>query len=139
MSRLIFFFLLFFTPLVAETAPIPEPTLPQELADELRKTEGKEPTAFAEQFSKMLFYLGLLLGLLFVVLWFLKKFQMQQGLKLNETNLIRVLETRALSHKSILYLVDVEENTYLIAESHSGLTLLGKIDENPNKTPRSPS
>jgi flagellar biosynthetic protein FliO len=131
MNRLFFFLILFLTPLLAE-APSEEPRLPQELINEIKKAEEKEPNRFAEQFSKMLFYLGILIGLLFVILWFVKKFQVEQSLKLNKTSVIQVLETRPLSQKSILYLVAIEETTYLLSESQGGVTLIQKIDEKIN-------
>ena len=115
---LILLALLVALPLVAQT------DLPPELAKELKAAEANGGSRFFEEFLNMLFMLGLLVGLLYVGTWIFKKMATTKMVQINETSSIKVLEQRALSTKSSLYIVEVEGKKIILGESINGITLL---------------
>lgn len=93
---------------------------PLEKELELREDEDR----FFYQFIKMLGTLGLLIGFMLFASWFLKRLLNTRVQQMNTTSYIKVIERRALSNKSSLYLVEVQGKTFVVGESMQGLSLI---------------
>lgn len=96
-------------------------------AQEPQEAPAKELTQemnYWDEFSKMLFFLGLIVLSLLVLAWLSKQVMHTREEQLNKTNSIKVLEKRALSQKSMAYLVEVPGKMILVGESPSGLKAL---------------
>lgn len=69
-------------------------------------------------FAKMLVSLIVLVALLFVSYWFLRRLIQNRLQKGVDNAAIQILEKRMISPKTMLYLVEVENKKILLAESH---------------------
>ena len=110
------------TPKYQPTYQIPKylsPVFPME--DIIHKPTEQDDRFLTELFS-MLATLGLIIAALLLVLWFMKRLMNTRVEQLNASSSIRISERRALSPKSMLYLIEVENKTILIAESINGIT-----------------
>lgn len=85
---------------------------------------SKQNDKFLVEFLNMLATLGFVIALILVIAWFLKRFVNTRLESMNANSAIRVVEKRGLSPKTILYLLEVEGKTILVAESQNGLTAL---------------
>lgn len=83
---------------------------------------------FQGKFMNMILILVLLIGFMILASWSLKRMMKSRLTQINQNSLIKVLETRQLSPKSTLYLVDIEGKTFLIGESPSSLSHLATLD-----------
>lgn len=83
---------------------------------------------FFWEFINMLSTLGIVLVALLVVVWVLKRFNQGKLEQLNSTSAIRILERRAISQKSVLYLVEIEGTALVFAESTNGVTQLSQFE-----------
>jgi len=92
-----------------------------------------EPT-FYQEFLHMLWTLGLLLGVLILIAYLLKRIMHTRIQQANVSSSIKILESRALSQKNALHLIQVGEVKALIAEGHEGVTLLSKSGESLDET-----
>lgn len=99
----------------------------QELVGEIVKTGQSQEINYWDEFSKMLFLLSLIIFSLLVLAWLSKQVMNTREEQLNKTNTIKVLEKRALSQKSMAYLLEVPGKMLLIGESPSGLKALCEI------------
>jgi len=75
---------------------------------------------FLGDFLNMALTLAFVLGLAFVSILFLKKIMRSKMREMNKATGIKVLERRALSAKSSLYLLDVLGKGVLVGESQAG-------------------
>lgn len=76
-----------------------------------------EPDQFQAKFFHMLFILALLIGFMILASWALKRMMKARITQVNQTSLIKVLETRQLSPKTNLFLIEIEGKMLLIGES----------------------
>lgn len=83
---------------------------------------------FTMQLLNMLFMLGLLIGLLIFVSWFLKKMLHSRIQQANEDSAIKVLEQRTISARTTIYALDIEGKTYVLAETANALVALQPIE-----------
>ena len=101
-----------------------------------------EPDDYQSKFMNMLFMLGLLIGFMLFASWLLKRMSRSRVTNLNQGSDIKVLETRYLSPRATLYLLDIHGKNILIAESPMGVSHISSFrsiedDENDfQKTPR---
>ena len=72
----------------------------------------------------MMATLGLIISLILIVAWFLKRMLNSRQEQANATSLIKVIERRSLSPKTAIYLLEIEGKSVLISESHNGVTHL---------------
>ena len=93
----------------------------QTLEEEL--TQDYKPMEFKWAFLKMLFWLVILVGFFFVTLYMFKKLSHSRLDTINQHKMIKVLEKRALSPKTVLYLVEYENKKALIGESQNELKI----------------
>lgn len=84
----------------------------------------EETSRFMTEFFKMLFVLGGMVIVLFAISWYVKRYTAQRIEKANDTNVIKVIEQRTLSARSVIYLLDVEGKSYLVGETPHGLVKL---------------
>lgn len=93
----------------------------------------RESDTFQAKFFNMLLILGLLIGFMILASWALKRMMKTKMSQLNTASTIKVLETRYLSPRATLYLIEIEDRTFLIAESPTNTTYLAnfpsKIEE----------
>lgn len=81
-----------------------------------------EADDFQSKFMNMLFMLGLLIGFMLFASWLLKRMSRSRVTNLNQGSDIKVLETRYLSPRATLYLLDIHGKNILIAESPMGVS-----------------
>ncbi len=105
--------------------------LPDAYHDPLVDPVVKDSDTFQSKFMNMLFLLGLLIGFMLLASWILKKMTKTRVTQLNQASSIKVLETRYLSPRSTLYLLDVQGQTLLIAESPMGVAQLASLGTTP--------
>ena len=77
--------------------------LPPELANAVRQADIKGDSRFFDEFLNMLFYLGLVVLFILILVWFLKRVStagLEQG---NKVSAIKIVEKRSLSPKTTLY------------------------------------
>lgn len=84
--------------------------------------------SFGSKVAHMLVILSLLIGFMILAAWMLKRMMNSRLTQINQTSVIKVIETRALSPRSSLYLLDINGQQILIAESHGGVNYLTAID-----------
>lgn len=116
-----------------ETAQPPPSSSP--LLDEpFLENRQTEPDNFQAKFMNMLFLLSLIIVFMLFASWMLKRLTRSRTEQINSASSIKVLETRYLSPRSTVYLIDVMGQGLIIAESHTGVTHLATIPlgENPN-------
>ena len=99
-----------------------------------------ETNRFLTEFVSMLATLGMIIGLILIVGWFLKRLVNTRMEQANSTSGIKVLEKRTISQKTVIYLIDVQGQGVIIAESHNGVTRLSDfpIDNEPSPQPSQP-
>lgn len=113
--------------------------------EELIPKPTEQDNKFFAEMLNMLATLGLIIGLILIVAWFLKRFVNTRLEQANLSSVVKVMERRSLSQKSSLYLLQVENRAILIAESPAGITKLSEFEmeeeeENPsNSTKELPS
>ncbi len=79
--------------------------------------EVKKQESFQAKFFNMLFILALLIGFMILTSWLLKRMMKARVVQVNQASLIKVLETRQLSPKSTLYVIEVDQKRVLLSES----------------------
>lgn len=89
--------------------------------------EGQTYNYWSEFFN-MLMTLGFIIGLVILSVWFLKRIMRSRIKHLNRSTGIKILEKRALTNKSSLYLVEVLGKGILIADSAAGVQRLAEIE-----------
>ncbi len=87
--------------------------------------------AHAADFSGELAQLGLSLGIILAVLlllsWVVKRFLNTRVEQVNSSSNIKVLEKRYLNPKAVIYLVGIGNKNIIVGESPQGLVNLGEI------------
>lgn len=140
-SYLLIFFIWFASfqyPLMGQTGAFPSDSNPTEAIEApFSPTEedffkakdhiDKEADNFTSKFFNMLFVLTLLIGFMILASWMLKRMARSRVDQLNTASEIKVLETRHLSPKATIYLLDVMGQGLVIAESHIGISHLTTI------------
>lgn len=141
MKTIIFRLLLVFCPLftapqLAADIKAPEAaTTPIWSDEQAAKREVEETSKFGQAFIKMVVMLAVTL-LIFVVGAFLAKryLPMMAGGVISKSGNIKILERRALSAKSCLYLVDIEGDKLLIAEFPNGGQIIRQMHYKAEKS-----
>jgi flagellar biogenesis protein FliO len=84
---------------------------------------------YKHAFVKMFLLLIALLFLIFLTFWMFKKFISARLHQANLTKSIKILEKRALSPKSILYLIEIEGKKVVISESTLEVRKIKDLDQ----------
>lgn len=153
--RYLFTFCLFFLPLSIRAETAEEFSVPQADIHSVKEADpfpfdaeelhADETDKFFREVLKMLGTLGLLILVMVVASWMLKRMLNTRVQQLNTSSFIKITEKRALSNKSALYLLEIQGKSFIIGESTNGLVLLGSsreqfsslLEEDPEK-PRRP-
>ena len=85
---------------------------------------GEETESFEAKFFNMLFILALLIGFMILAAWALKRMMKSKMTQLNTGSSIKILETRYLSPRATLYLIEIQGQNVLIAESPTVVSFL---------------
>lgn len=118
----------------AETAPQTTQQPPLFPGENAPTGEGQAETSFAVQFMHMMTTVGLLIAVVLVSTWVLKRMMQTRVEKVNLTSSIKILEQRAVTTKTVVSLIEIRGKEFAIAESGTGVTLLGSFDhEEENK------
>ena len=112
-----------------------EPTFPLE---ELLPKPTPQDDKFLSELFNMLASLGLIVALIILVGWFLKRLATTRLEQANVVSTIKILEKRALSPKSMIYLLEIEGTGILIAESANGVTRLSEFPIAPSEPATAP-
>jgi len=130
MIRTFFYICMLCIPLFGQEKPLeieklaPNTEVPY-LVEETKTVEA--PTFYAE-FLHMLWSLGLILGVFIAIAYVLKRIMHAKVEKANVTCGIKILERRALSQKTSLYVIQVGNVDALIADTHQGVTVIAKTE-----------
>lgn len=103
--------------------------------EEEAKKEIPPQTNLTEAFVKMILLLGLTLGLLVAVAWGSKRFLRGKLLQTNRSSRIQIIEQRALSPKSFLYVIEIDNQQLIIGESPAGLHMIKDLSAAGHSTP----
>lgn len=79
--------------------------------------EPLDNTRFMKEFAYMLFMLGILITMVYFTAWFLRRMTNVRVEQLNASSNIRVLEKRALSQRTTLFLLEIDAKQILVAET----------------------
>lgn len=95
-----------------------------------QKQELPREDNFMKEFVKMLMTLGAIITVLLVVSFLIKRFTNTRIQQINESSDIKILERRAITAKTSIYLLDIKGKQIAIVESHNGLLLLPEVPNN---------
>lgn len=87
---------------------------------------------FYGEFFKMLTMLGLIIGFLMVLTWFVKRILNTRLEQINSGSLIQVVERRMLTPKTSIYVLEIMGKRVVIAESHNGVTAINEFSSSPS-------
>ncbi len=128
MKALIFTLLLVCSSLFSqESGSEPQENYPDYFAKELKKADEAGDSRFAQEFSNMLIYLGGIVAFIYLFMWILKRMMQTRIEQSNQTKNIRVLETRPLNPKTTLYVVEIGNQSFALADSVNGVTYLNEV------------
>jgi flagellar biogenesis protein FliO len=98
-------------------------------ASEMPSTEvvQEQEYSYKREFFNMLLTLAFVVVLILASASMLKRFARNRMHQANNANLIKILERRQLTAKTMLYLVEVGEKNILIADGPSGVTALTEL------------
>lgn len=88
---------------------------------------------FYIEFLRMLLILGFIIAFLFLLSWAVKRLLNTKMQGINRDSLIKILETRPISNKSSIHLIEVLGKGLVIGESLSGIVLLADIPLEPDE------
>ena len=128
-----------FSPLLAqeETSTDPLESYPQYFSEELKQADEKGDSRFFDEFIQMMIYLSGIIAFMVFFMWVLKKMMSVKIEQSNRSSDIKILESRTLSQKTTLYIIEYQDKTYAIAESLNGVTSLGESKILPDKAGQS--
>lgn len=81
--------------------------------------------------AKVAISLVILVGLMFATLWILRRLIQGRMQRSSPNQLIQIVERRPLSPKTMLYMISIEGEHHLIAESQLEVRFLKKIPKEP--------
>lgn len=85
-----------------------------------------ETSRFMYEFIKMIVILGGMVGILLFLSWYSKRMTAQKFEKGNDDSYIKILEKRALSPRSVIFLLEIEGKSILVGETPNGLVRLSE-------------
>ena len=93
------------------------------------KTTSLVTTDFKATFIRMMITLAVIVALIFITFWMFRRMMRHRMKTTTNTKAIQILEKKALSPKSMLYLVEVEGEKVLVSESHIEVRSLHELYE----------
>jgi flagellar biogenesis protein FliO len=131
MKRLFLFIFVFFVSFAQFTLASDKTTNSESyiLSDNIQESEKVfEHLDYKPSFIKMFLILAALIVLIFLTFYLFRKLSRMKLTQANLTKSIKILEKRALSPKSILYIVEADGKKVLIAESNLEVRKLKDMD-----------
>jgi len=107
--------------------PIAMPLLPWQMGEKeggSQESPSQEEYSLGKELSQPLLTLGLLLAIALILSWAIRRRALLTVSHHKTRGSIELLERRALSPKSILYLIEIGETQILIGESPTGISIL---------------
>lgn len=86
--------------------------------------EMAQDNRFLNEFFYMLFMLAILIGVVLLASWFLKRMLHTRIEQLNTQSQIKIVDKRALSQKTIIYLIEYEDQKFMVAETPTSLVTI---------------
>lgn len=117
----------------ADATPLPDELASLEAA--FQDLPSSPPGDFGAAFVKMILTLIVIVVLLYLTYWLLKRFIRHRLEKGVGSQAIHVVEKRMISPKTVLYLVEFEGKRILFAESHLEIK---RLDSHPVELESSP-
>lgn len=121
-------------PTNAPTVTVPDEPPLETLPPEFREIEEEERRHGGDHFTRdllqMLTTLGIMVALIYYISYLIKKMMNNRQQQINESSGIKILESRSLSQRTVVYLIEIDEKEYVIADSANGVTLL----DTPSRT-----
>lgn len=114
-------------PIEKPATPIHNPNIPPGFLEEIEKNNQQQDTHFMREFFNMLFILGAMVAVLMLLTWFMKRMVSGRLTQLNVASPVKILERRALSNKTTIYIIEIAGKVVALAESHNGVTLLTEV------------
>lgn len=99
--------------------------------EELMETPDKHNDRFYVEFFNMLATLGLVIAIILIAAWLLRRLLNTRLEQINTTSIIKIVERRALSPKSAVYLLEIYDKIMVVAETQNGITQLGEFSIPP--------
>ncbi|KIC73963.1 hypothetical protein DB42_BN00260 [Neochlamydia sp. EPS4] len=97
------------------------------------KIDDNEGARFFHELINMLTTLGLIVAVVLIASWMIKRLLRGKIHQLNATSLIKVIEYRSLTPKTAVYLLEIKGKGIIIAESVNGVTHLGAFENNESE------
>ncbi|MCB1114475.1 MAG: flagellar biosynthetic protein FliO [Chlamydiia bacterium] len=85
-----------------------------------------QTSRFFYEFIKMLGVLGIMVAVLLGLSWYMRRLTGQRFEKVNDESLIKVIDRRSISQKTIIYLLEVEGKSLVVGETPQGLVRLSE-------------
>lgn len=134
---LFFAFFSILSPALGATSKPTEEQMPENYRkweQENKERETKEEGRFEALWSKTLLLLIVILALLFIATYVMKRFDRFKNKEPHQKTQIQLLEKKVLSPKSVLYLVEVDGQKIALAESATnGVQLLHVLSTSDTK------
>lgn len=142
MKKILLAFLLFSISAFAQEKPSPNnppEKYPEYFKEELDKTNKFGESNFFEEFIQMMIYLIGIIAFMVFFMWIFKRLLSVKIQQSNKTCEIKIIESRAISQKTTLHIIEIYDREYAIAESLNGVTRLGELssDQKSHETPSS--
>lgn len=99
------------------------------ISDEMMQNLEHPSDNFQAKFFSMLLILALLIAFMVLASWALKRLMKTKISQRNTGSEIKILETRYLSPRATLYLVEIHNHTILMAESPTSVSFLTEIPQ----------
>jgi flagellar biogenesis protein FliO len=117
-------------------APLgPPPLIPEPYLDNVSTGSPLSNDHFYAEFFKMLMMLGLIIVLLLLASWFLKRLMNSRVQQVNNASPVKIIERRALTAKTTIYVMDILGRKIAIAEAQNGVTFLGDVSRGISQQP----
>jgi len=88
-----------------------------------------DTTDYKMKFIKTIVWIFFIVALVFLLLWLVKRFSSKRFTALNQQKYVKVIEKRAISPKTMLYVIEVGGKHLLISESQFEVEFLSHIAE----------
>nr|MBS4171517.1 Uncharacterized protein [Neochlamydia sp. AcF95]NGY95035.1 hypothetical protein [Neochlamydia sp. AcF84] len=92
--------------------------------------DDNEGARFFHELVNMLTTLGLIVAVVLIASWIVKKLLRGKIHQLNASSLIKVIDYRSLSPKTAIYLLKIKGKEIILAESVNGVTHVGGFESN---------
>lgn len=121
---------------VLETPAIPTPPAPKKSEyafpiEDVIPPQTKQDDRFFTELLNMLSVLGIVIVVILATAWFLKRILNTRMQQINTISPIKILERRALTPKTTIYLIEINGKGIALAESQNGASLLAEFDNLP--------